>query len=165
MTARQPIASSNMKRVALVTLALLSLAPFVQSAHAAGVEVRNAWARATAPGQSTASIYMDIVSADGAVLVGVKSAVAKRAEVHASSMQDGVMRMRAVEKIELPAKKTVSLTPGGQHVMLIGIVRALRESEKVPLELVLESAGGARSSLRVDATVRAAGAAAHPHAH
>lgn len=154
-----------MKRIALVTLFMLSLFPVVQTAHAASIEVRNAWARATAPGQNTASVYMDIVSADGAALVGVKSAVAKRAEMHSSSMQDGVMRMRAVEKIELPAKKTVSLAPGGVHVMLIDVVRALRESEKVPLELVVESAGGARSSLRVDATVRAAGAAAHPHAH
>ena len=154
-----------MKRIALVTLFLLPLFPLAQTAHAAGIEVRNAWARAPAPGQSTAGIYMDIVSADGAALVGVKSVLAKRAELHSTSMQDGVMRMRAVERIELPAKRKVSLAPGGQHVMLIDMVRALRDGEKLPLELILEDTGGARSTLRVDATVRAAGAAAHPHAH
>jgi copper(I)-binding protein len=143
---------------------LLTQGAFFHDAYAdSGVSVNNAWARATAPGQRTAGVYMDIVSTDRAVLVGVKSGVAKRAEMHSSSVQDGVMRMRALDRIELPAKETVHLSPGGLHIMLIDIARPLRDKEKVPLELTLESAGGARSALKVEATVRAT--ASHPHAH
>lgn len=143
---------------------LLMHGAFFPAAYAgAGVSVNNAWTRATAPGQHTAGVYMDIVSTDRAALVGVKSAVAKRAELHSSSVQDGVMRMRALDRIELPAKETVRLSPRGLHIMLIDIARPLRDKDKVPLELMLESAGGVRSALKVEATVRAT--ASHPHAH
>lgn len=75
------------------------------------------------------------------------------------------MRMRALEKIELPAKKTVKLAPGGSHIMLVDIARPLRENERIPLELIVERPGGSRSSLKLEVEVRAAGAASHPHAH
>ncbi|MGQ0748908.1 MAG: copper chaperone PCu(A)C [Betaproteobacteria bacterium] len=155
-----------MKKVAHAALLLLLTYGALAAAYASGgVAVKNAWARATAPGQSTAGAYMEIVSAERAAVVGVKSAVAKRAEIHSSSMQDGIMRMRAVDRIELPAKEMVSLSPGGLHIMLIDIARPLYDKEKLPLDLVLESAGGARSTLRVNVTVRAAGTAPHRHAH
>ncbi|MGQ0523456.1 MAG: copper chaperone PCu(A)C [Betaproteobacteria bacterium] len=135
-------------------------------AHAADdVAVTGAWARASAPGQRTASVYLDIVSTHPAALTGASSPVAKRVEMHASSTQDGVMRMRAVEKIELPAKKTVKLAPGGLHIMLVDIARPLRENERVPLELIVERPGGSRSSLKLQVEVRGAGAASHQHTH
>lgn len=137
-------------------------------AHAAGdVAVTGAWARASSPGQRTASVYLDIVSIHPAALTGASSPVAKRAEMHASSTQDGVMRMRAMEKIDLPAKKTVTLAPGGLHIMLVDIARPLRENERIPLELIIERPGGSRASLKLEVgvEVRAAGAASHRHAH
>lgn len=67
-------------------------------------------------------------------------------------------------KIELPAKKTVKLASGGMHVMLIGIKQPLREKDSVPLELTIEEAGGAKSTVRIEAEVRPI-AAAGSHAH
>jgi copper(I)-binding protein len=149
-----------------VLIPLLVVWMLAANAHAADdVVVTDAWARASAPGQRTASVYLDIVSIHPAALTGASSPVAKRVEMHASSTHDGVMRMRAREKIELPAKKTVKLAPGGLHIMLVDIARPLRENESIPLELIIERTGGSRSSLKLEVQVRAAGAASQRHAH
>jgi copper(I)-binding protein len=50
-------------------------------------------------------------------------------------MTDGKMRMRQVNQIDLPANQTTELKPGGQHVMLIGLNRALVEGETIDLKL------------------------------
>ncbi len=69
-----------------------------------------------------------------------------------------------MQKIELPAKKTVKLAPGGLHVMLIGVKQPLKPGDKVPLVLTIEAADGARSTVKAEAEVRAVGGAqAHHH--
>jgi len=135
------------------------------AAFADGVIVKNAWARATAPGQNTASIYLDIASDVEAALVGAASPVAASAEMHAMRMENGVMKMRAVQRIELPARKTVKLAPAGLHLMLVGIKQPLRAGERVPLELTIEAAGRVKSSLKVEAEVRPLTVTGEPHAH
>jgi copper(I)-binding protein len=137
-----------------------------QTAVAAqGVIVKNAWARATAPGQTTASVYMEIVSAADAALVGAASPRARSAGIHAMRTEGGVMKMRAVPKLALPAQKSVKLAPGGLHIMLVGIDRPLGDNERVPVELTIESARGASSTVRVEAEVRTSAVAAPPHTH
>jgi copper(I)-binding protein len=60
------------------------------------------------------------------------------------------MRMRQVERIEVPAAGRVELKPGGLHVMLIGLERPLQEDEVVPI--TLRFADGSEQT--VDAPVR-----------
>ena len=145
---------------ALVVVSASSVAAF----PAELVDVRNAWARPTAPGQKTAGAYMELESATAAVVIAVESAAAAKAELHMMSMDGGVMRMRPVKKIDLPAKKTVKLAPGGLHVMLIDIKRPLKAGDKLPLTLTIEGAGGARSTVKIDAEVRGEDSAkAHEH--
>ncbi|MBD0274830.1 MAG: copper chaperone PCu(A)C, partial [Acetobacteraceae bacterium] len=73
-----------------------------------------------------------------------------------------VMRMRAVEVIEVPAGQTVTLRPGGLHLMLIGLALPLREGETVPVTLRFERAG----VVPVELSVQAAGAREPaPHRH
>ena len=146
---------------ALVVVSALSVAAFA----AEPVGVRNAWARPTAPGQKTAGAYMELESATAAVLVAVESAAAAKAELHTMSMDGGVMRMRPVRKIDLPAKKTVKLAPGGLHVMLIDVKRPLKEGDKVPLALTVQTPDGAKSTIKVEAEVRAAGGGAEHRHH
>ena len=74
----------------------------------AGVEVFDAWARATMPGQKVAGVYMQLRSDVQARLVGVRSDAARTAEVHQMSHEGGVMRMRRLESLDLPAGKTVT---------------------------------------------------------
>lgn len=128
------------------------------------VSVRNAWARATAPGQKTAGAYMELVSNADAFLIAVASPLAGKAELHNMSMDAGVMRMRPAQKIDLPAQKMVKLAPGGLHVMLLDIKQPLKEGDKVPLTLTIQEAGGAQSTVKVEAEVRAVGGApGHSH--
>ena len=129
----------------------------VSSALAAEpVTISNAWVRATVPGQSVAGVYFDISSAAHAALVGAGSPAAGKAELHTMTMEGDVMKMRRVEKIELPARQTVNLKPGGFHVMLIGVKHELKPGQRVTLQLVVRDAHGTKSNVEVKAEVRSA---------
>ena len=71
------------------------------------------------------------------------------------SNEGGVMRMRRVDSLDLPAGKTVALEPGGYHVMLLDINRPLKAGEHVAVTLVIEEGGK-----RFELPVRSAGALA-----
>ena len=144
-------------RIAAFALALL---PFTAQAD---VSVSDAWVRGTVPGQKVTGAFMQITSATDASLVAVTSPVAKVAEIHTMSHEGGVMKMRRVEAIALPAGKPVELGPGGYHVMLMDVGQPLKEGETVPLTLTFADKAGNRTTLAVSATVRALAAPAHKH--
>ena len=153
-------------RAAVLTGALIMVFALPRLTFAAEmVSVGNAWARATAPGQKTAGAYMELTSEVDAALVAVASPAAGKTELHTMSMDGGVMRMRPVAKIDLPAKKAVKLAPGGLHVMLLDIRQPLKEGDKVPLTLTIRGGGNAQSTIKVEAQVRAAGSASMHHGH
>ena len=143
--------------------AVLVLAAGLPAAAADAVRVSNAWAPATVAGQSVAGVYMDLTASADATLVGAASALAARAELHTMSMEGSVMKMRALDKLELPANRVVNLKPGGNHVMLLDLKRALKAGERVPLTLTVRDAKGASATLQVDAEVRARAGAEHRH--
>ncbi len=74
-------------------------------------------------------------------LIGVSADVAEMAQIHESTMQDGVMKMRPVEAIEVPAHGEAALEPGGLHIMLMGLKAPLEEGKSFPLTLTFENAG------------------------
>lgn len=131
---------------------LLCLASGVSLAQ--GVEVSQAWARATAPGQTVGAVYLTLKSRRAAKLIEVRSPVAERVEIHASSMEDGTMRMRMLEALPLSAGETVTLAPMGTHLMLIDLKSPLKAGGAVPLELVIQEKGR-RRTLHIKAVVRA----------
>ena len=135
-----------------ISLAVTALMLVSLHAAAADVEVKDAWARATVPGQQASGAFMTLVSAKGATLVGVSSSVAKTVEIHEMKTEGDVMKMRAVPKIDLPAGKAVDLT-GAYHVMFIGLNKELKAGETVPLTLKIEQKGK-QESVKVNATVR-----------
>jgi len=156
--------SKLVRIVCAVAIALL-IAPRAPALAADAVSVGKPWVRATVAGQSVAGAYMDITAKDTAALVGVASPVAARAELHTMTMDGGVMRMRPLARLDLPAGKTVNLKPGGFHVMLIDIRRELKAGERVPLTLTVQDSHGASSTLKVDAEVRAAAGGGQMHMH
>jgi len=131
--------------------AALSFAAF---AAAAQVAVSEPWVRGTVASQMATGAFMKITAAAPARLVGARSPVAGVVEIHEMAMVNNVMRMRAIDALELPAGKAVELRPGGYHVMLMDLQRDLKEGETVPLTLVIEQ-GGKRQSVEVKAPVRA----------
>ena len=112
-----------------------------------------AWARATMPGQKVAGVYMQLKADRPARLIGVRCSAAKTAEVHQVSHAGGVMKMRKVEALDLPANRAVKLEPGVFHVMLFDIGKPLKPGERVPLTLIVEQAGK-RVEVPVNAEVR-----------
>lgn len=126
-------------------------------AWSADVRIVNAWARATAPGQAVAGVFMDLSADRPMSVVGGASPASERVELHTMSMQDGVMVMRPIPEIPLPAGQTVQLKPGGLHVMLIGLKAPLQEGKTVPLTLQVRDAGGKVKELQVEAQVRRPG--------
>lgn len=118
------------------------------------LEVRDAWVQATVPGQPVAGAYMTLRSPVASRLVAVSSNVSKNADVHSMSMDNGVMRMRHVESLDLPAHKAVTLAPGGLHLMLAGLAQPLKPGDVVEIEFTTVDAAGGKSTTRVQASVR-----------
>jgi copper(I)-binding protein len=142
--------------------ALIALLLVASTAAAVDVKVENAWARAPAPGQKTASAYLELTSGSNAALVAAASPLAERVELHSMTLDGGVMRMRALPRIDLPAGKTVKLAPKGLHLMVFDLKQPLKAGDKLPLVLTIQPAGASATTLKIEAEVRAA---AGGHAH
>ena len=99
------------------------------------------WARPAASGNSAA--YMVIAnSGAGDRLVGAASEVARVVEIHSTSVDaQGVARMVPVQAVDIPQEAEAVLSPGGLHVMLIGLTRPLEVGQTFPLTLEFEQAG------------------------
>ena len=147
-------------RKTLVSLALLSLSS--AAALAADVEVKGPWVRGTVSGQQATGAFMEITSKSGAVLVGAASPAAGITEIHEMKMDGGVMSMRAIPRLELPAGKPVQLGPGGYHVMLINLKQPLKKGDSVPLTLQVEGKDKKVETIQIKAEVRDLTAAASP---
>ena len=151
-----------MKLNGLVFAAIGALA--TQSAWSANISVTDAWARATMPGQQVSGAYMQILSDADARLVSASSPAVPRVEVHEMRMDGDVMRMREVQAIDLPKGKTVTLQPGGFHIMLMNLPKPIAAGEIIPLTLVVES-GGKRQTVEVKAEARTMSGGAMQHHH
>lgn len=126
----------------------LALSPFT-SAQAGNLTVSKAWVRPAVTGQQVSGAYMDLVAKRPAKLVKIESPVADAVEIHRMAMNDGVMEMRELETIDLPANETVRLHPGDYHLMLIDLKKPLKPGERVPLKLTLLNANGRTETVSI----------------
>lgn len=115
----------------------------------APVEVRNAWSPVAPPGAGVVAVYAQIVAHDTDMLVSASTPVAERAEMHATLEENGMMRMRAIDRLELPAGKSVRFEPGGRHLMLTGLQRDMPAGTNFPLTLRFSRAGDIEVNVRV----------------
>lgn len=111
------------------------------AAQDGGVEVKDAWARATPGGAENGAAYMTLLSPAGDRLTGVATPAAAMAQIHQTTNEGGVMRMREVAAIDLPPGQPVALKPGGLHIMLMGLKHPLQAGDSLPLTLRFEKAG------------------------
>jgi copper(I)-binding protein len=128
------------------------------------VTVSQPWVRGTVQGQKATGAFMQLKSADGAALVAAQSPVAGVVEIHEMRMENNVMRMRAIPKLDLPAGQAVDLKPGGYHVMLMELKQPLKKGDTVPITLKLQGKDGKPQEVEVKAEVRdlAATGGGHP---
>ncbi len=130
----------------------------------ASLTIDHPWARATVAGQTVAAGYLTIRNKGAGAdrLVGAESAAAQRVEMHVTTIDRDVARMREVKSFELLPGATLRLAPGGNHLMLLGLKRPLKTGERIPVTLRFERAGELGVEFAVEATSRGA-AAAHKH--
>jgi periplasmic copper chaperone A len=140
---------NEMKRTLFAAAAL-----FASAAAFAQTSVTDAWVRGTVAGQKATGVFMQIRSTSGGALVSASSPVAGIVEIHEMAMDNNVMRMRAIPKLDLPANRPVDLKPGGYHVMLMDLKQPLAKGQTVPVTLKVQGADGKTETIEVRAEVR-----------
>ncbi|MBA3902499.1 MAG: hypothetical protein C0522_02305 [Rhodocyclaceae bacterium] len=134
----------------------------------ADVAVRESWVRGTTPAQKATGAFMELSSSDEAVLVSVSSPLAGVVEIHTTKMENGVMKMRSVHRLDLPAGQVVKLQPGGNHVMLMDLRQQMKKGDVVPITLKVEGKDKKVQTIEIRAEVRDLAAPAtmdHGHKH
>jgi copper(I)-binding protein len=148
----------------LALLALLLIAsPAVAHDYKLGaLEIGQPWARATPPTAPTGGGYLSVknTGTEPDRLISISSPAAQTVQVHQMKMEGNVMRMRELDSpLEIKPGETVTLAPGGLHLMMMGLKAPLKQGEKVPLTLVFEKAG----KIDVEMAVVAMGASPKHH--
>ena len=121
-----------MNKLAIVLVAALAVAvPALAHDYAVGaLRIGHPWSRPSPVGASDDR------------LTGGSTPVAARLEIHEMSMTGGVMKMRPVSGgLVIPAGETVTLAPGGYHIMFIGLKAPLKVGDHVSAALHFEKAG------------------------
>jgi periplasmic copper chaperone A len=139
-------------RAAVCAALILAAAPALARAE---VAVTDAWVRGTVAGQRSTGAFMKLTPSADQKLVAAASPVAKIVEIHEMTVAGGMMKMRAVTKLDLPAGKTTELKPGGYHVMLMALEKPLAEGDSVPITLTFEDVAGRRQAVEIKAPVKA----------
>ena len=122
-----------------------------------GITIADPWARTSPEDTTYGAVYLSLTSADGDALVGasVPADIAGTVEIHETVVADGAssdttettmagmgqMTMRPIDSLELPAGETVTLEPGGYHIMLIDLVAPLETGQEIEVTLTFENAG------------------------
>lgn len=121
--------------------------------HRGALRLSHVHARATAPGQSSAAVYLTIANSGSAAdrLTRIDTPAAASADLHTMSMAGSVMKMRAVDGLALAPASTVAMAPGdGYHIMLTGLRQPLVAGQTIPLTLTFKKAGVVKAVVRID---------------
>lgn len=132
---------------------LITAGALAALSHAAeaNLSLSSAWVRPTLGAGRTTAAYLTITNSGTAAdrLVAAEIPHAGSVEIHTAGMEDGIMRMRRLEGLDIAPGATVHLAPGGIHIMVIGLSEPIKSGDEIPLTLTFEEAG----SLTIIATV------------
>jgi periplasmic copper chaperone A len=142
-------------------LSFFSPPTFAQKTTTSPVTITDAWVKTTVPGGAVSAAYMQITSAVSAKLVKVEVPISGNVEIHDMKMSDGVMEMKALDALDLPANQAVTLKPGGLHVMLMKLKQPINKGDNVPLKLTFEGADKKTFTMDVMAKAQERAEAAH----
>lgn len=124
-------------------------------APASILEVRDAYVSLPAPGRDMAGGGLVLtVKGEPMRLVGAASDIAESVELHTMSMEDGVMRMRKVDGLDVSEAAPLELKRGGNHLMFFGVRPDLAAGETADIVLTLTGADGAEQTLVAEAEIR-----------
>ncbi|MBF0193671.1 MAG: copper chaperone PCu(A)C [Magnetococcales bacterium] len=125
------------------------------------IMVLKPWARASAGMAKAGAAFMLIKNhtIHNDKLISASANVSERTELHTHLNENGIMKMRKVEHINLPKYEQVALKPGGFHIMFINLNNPLKEGDKFPVALEFKKAG----KIEVQVEVKTAGAMGDKH--
>ncbi len=127
---------------------------FATLATHAQVVVEQPWVRGTVAAQKAPGAFMTLKSDKPVSLISAASPAAKVVEIHEMKMENNVMKMQAVPKLDIVPGKSTELKPGGYHVMLIDLVKPLSKGDSVPITLEFKGEDGKVVKQDVKAEVR-----------
>lgn len=115
---------------------LLSCVAWTHAATEGGMEITNAWSRATPPGATTAVVYLLLANQSNLTitLTSIETPVAAMAHMHRTVSENGMAKMLPIDKLSLAPGEEIEFKPGGFHVMLMGLTRSLTEGETFPIK-------------------------------
>jgi len=152
----------------LLSLSFLAGGP--ASAHdyeLGSLVIQHPWARASIGQAKAGAAYLTIVnhgqSADR--LIAAATPAAKHAKPHTHLLEDGVIKMRPVEAIEIAPGEPAVLQPGGLHIMLMGLAAPLETGKPFPMTLVFENAGSVAVEVHVTGPLTLEGADSEQPGH
>jgi copper(I)-binding protein len=155
-------------RLSLLLLAVLCrlLAAGERTSGPSSLHVEQAWLRRTPPmaqveqgshggsalSPETTALYVTIrnASQEPEALLAASSVIAAVSELHVTTRRDGILVMQPQPQVAIPAGGRLEMHPGGVHIMLLGLTRALLPGDTVPVVLTFRRTG----LLTVDAQVQ-----------
>jgi len=140
--------------LSLLVALLVATPSFALDYKLGALQITQPWARATPPSAPAGGGFLKITNTGSAPdrLISASSPIAELVQVHEMKMDGSVMRMREVEKgLEIPPGGSVTLAPGGLHLMMMGLKGPLKQGSPVPVTLVFEKAGKIDVELAVEA--------------
>jgi len=156
--------SRRFRLLSLLALLLVAAPAIAHDYKLGALQIGNPWARATPPTAPSGGGFLSITNTGTTPdrLVSAKSPAADMVQVHEMKMDGNVMRMREIEKgLEIAPGATVTLAPGGLHLMMMGLKAPFKQGEKVPVTLTFEKAG----KIDVELVVVPIGATPGQHEH
>jgi copper(I)-binding protein len=144
---------------ALAVAQLLPISALAADYSVGSMHIDSPWTRATPKGASSGAGYLTVTN-NGTTpdrLSCASSEAAGACQIHSMTMENGVMKMRPVEGgLEIKPGESVTLKPGGNHVMFVDLKYPFEPGKAVETTLQFEKAG----TIKVEFSVLALGAAA-----
>jgi hypothetical protein len=131
-------------RTFLVAVAVLSVNSFANQVTTDQVKFSNAWVKMPMPGMQMTAGFVDIenVTTSDIRVVAVRTSFSANSELHNMAMVNNVMQMRrAIDGWVITPGATLTLAPGGNHAMLMGLMSKLKNQSEVLLEFNIEGIG------------------------
>lgn len=154
---------TRFSRFATLLFVALHLAMPVQAEESVSnhIAITMPFVRATPPMLPNSAAFMSIANHDAIdhSVVSASSDISEVVELHTHIHEGGMMRMRRIDQITIPANDRTQLKPGGLHIMLIGLKQTLRPGNHVEITLNFEDG----SQQHVTAPIKKIGMMMHRH--
>ncbi|MCQ1059169.1 copper chaperone PCu(A)C [Photobacterium sp. DNB23_23_1] len=142
----------TIKSILLGSLFALTSSAYAHEYKAGDLYIDHPWSKQVPPTSQVAAAFFNIMnhSNNGDELISASSPIAGKTELHAHMHEDGMMKMREVEKIDIPANDSQALKPGGYHIMFFNLKEVPQLGESFPLTLNFKHAGTVKVEVKVE---------------